>query len=119
MATHKTLETMVEVAQNKGVSKRKSWEVSYTVMPIGGYDDLGFKKVEKKEGLWTVYHYGTIILQIRQTGNLYTGHNYTVDYVYGISKSDADAINALLEYFGIYSKQYTYKPVNGGFQEVQ
>jgi len=117
MTGHKTLISMLEVAENRGESKRGNWLVEYNVQGLGEIVDLGYKKVEKKKGYYRIYHWGTLILEINEL-SAGVNYQYKVTKVYGQSVSDARGINAVLQYFGIYDKLYTYKPVNGGFQEV-
>lgn len=64
--------------------------------------------------LYKLYHYGTL------TANVVVNNDGTpvARYVYGESRSDADSVNTFLDYFGI-DTQYTYRPVNGGFMEVE
>lgn len=119
MAQHKTLESMIETAQNRGTSTRKSWTVDFEVTGTGIMYDLGYKKEEQRIETYTIIHYGTPILVIKRVGSLMKGYKQDIHYTYGESKSDADAINAVLQYFGINSKRFTFKPVNGGFQEVK
>jgi len=110
---------MVEVAESRGESKRGNWLVEYSVKGLEGTIDLGYKKIERKQAFYRIYHWGKLILEIEERQkDIGYGHTYHVDYIYGESVSDARAINALLDYFGIGSKRYTFKPVNGGFQEV-
>ena len=119
MRQHKTLESMIETAKNRGTDTRKSWTVDFEVKGTGIMHDLGYKKEEQKDETYTIIHYGTPILIIKRVGSLMKGYNQVIHYTYGESKSDADAINSLLQYFGINSKRFTFKPVNGGFQEVE
>lgn len=113
---HKTLTSMVEVASAHGESKRGNWLVEYSVKGVGLYKDLGYKKEEIKIGTYCIYHWGTLILEIEEHGNIIQGYRYHINKVYGQSVSDARAINAILDYFGIGGTRYTFKPVNGGFQ---
>jgi hypothetical protein len=59
-----------------------------------------------------LYHYGTL------TAEVWLADTPQVLHVYGQSRSDADSVNTFLDYFGI-KERYTYRPVNGGFQEVE
>lgn len=59
-----------------------------------------------------LYHYETMTAQV------WLAEPAQALYVYGESRSDADSVNTFLYYFGI-EKQYTYRPVNGGFMEVE
>jgi hypothetical protein len=86
---HKTLEKMVEVAENKGLSKRQSWVVSYTT-DINATMEL----VET----YRFKHYGTLILKII---NVNKNNNYKVLHVHTQSQSDTQAINSMLRHFGI------------------
>lgn len=58
-----------------------------------------------------LYHYGTL------TAEVWIASEPALIHAYGESRSDADSVNTFLDYFRI-GKRYTYKPVNGGFQEV-
>lgn len=51
-------------------------------------------------------HYGTTTLEIKD-GEIYQ--------LYGISRSDVDSINTLLNKLGINTLHVGFKPVNGGF----
>jgi len=111
---------MVEVAENKGFSKRGNWLVEYEVKGLGGYKDLGYKKIERKIAHYRIYHWGTLVLEIRETQKDYGyGHQYCITDIYGESVSDARGINAALDYFGIGGMRYTYRPVNGGFIGIE
>lgn len=112
---HKTLENMVEVAQNNGESVRKGWTVTMNRTGNGELIDLGYKKVEKVTDKFTFIHWGTPILEIKRTGHLLRGYETTYKIIYGESKSDSDAINAMLQHFGIDDVKTTFRPVNGGF----
>lgn len=61
-----------------------------------------------------VWHYGTLVAHFGSTEDSYV---VKLLYVYGESRSDADAINALCAMIGD-ERRFTYKPVNGGFMEV-
>lgn len=87
---HKTLELLVGRSTIKGIAKSGNWKVEY------------------ENGVYSVYHWDTLVLRINSMG---------YDVVYGESKSDADGINAMLDWFG-HSDRYTYRPVNGGFMQV-
>lgn len=60
----------------------------------------------------SLYHYGT------KTCEVWLADTPQVLHVYGESRSDADSVNTFLNYFNI-AERYTYKPVNGGFQEAK
>jgi hypothetical protein len=115
MRQHKTLESMIESAEKWGRSRRRNWAVYYDVEPLHSQTNVSFKYVEDLEAQYMIQHYGVTVLTLVRRGNLYTGHQYDVKYVYGESRSDADAINAVLEYFGIRRYKASYRPVNGGF----
>ncbi len=108
---HKTLISMIESAEKRGQSKRGNWQVTY-------WKELKHSSIQF--GYYRIYHWGTLVLEITETEN-HTRHTteYAKSYVYGESVSDARGINAVLDYFGIGKKRYTYKPVNGGFMEVE
>ena len=111
---HITLESMVDTAENKGNSKRGPWEVVYTRdVPLN--EELSYKPYPKAIEGYKFYHYGTLILTIDRFGNLFEGYETEYEIIYGESKSDSDAINAMLEYFGIDDVRTTFRPVNGGF----
>lgn len=59
-----------------------------------------------------LYHYGT------PTAEVWLSDTPQLLDVYGESRSDADSVNTFLAQLGI-DKRYTYKPVNGGFMEVE
>lgn len=59
-----------------------------------------------------LYHYGTL------TAEVWIASEPVLIYTYGESKSDADSVNTFLNHFRI-DTRYTYKPVNGGFMEVE
>jgi len=119
---HKTLENMVEVAQNNdGESNRKGWSVTMKRDSIYTYKK-GYKEaIHDKHGrelvkdTYTFIHWGTPILKIIQEGNLRSGYKTTYKILHGESVSDSNAINAMLQYFGIYDVKTTFRPVNGGF----
>lgn len=116
---HKTLESMVEVAQNNGESKRGAWHVTVERVSAGSTYDFGYKKEEVVHNFLNVYHYGTKILTLGwEQAGWRNVSDVVVTHVYGISRSDADAINSVLEYFGVRGERYTYRPVNGGFMRV-
>lgn len=71
----------------------------------------------KSEGMrrgLNIWHYGTLVANFGGTEDSYI---VQLKYVYGESRSDADAINALCQMIGD-KRRFTYKPVNGGFMEV-
>jgi len=112
---HKTLESMIETAEKRGVSRRGNWEVSYTEYKNQYVNGKYYKLL----GYYRIYHWGTLILEIdMKQYDYHYAPIYTAPYVYGQSVSDARGINAVLTYFGI-GTRYTYKPVNGGFQKVE
>lgn len=87
----------------------------------GGPDFVGDMKevyrVEYIKGNMTgdvvnLFHYET------HTAEVWVASDAVEMHVYGESRSDADSINTFFEYFGI-AKRYTFRPVNGGFQEVK
>lgn len=118
---HKTLENMVEVAQNNGESNRNGWVVTMKRDSVytheNGYKQATFDKQGREivKDTYTFIHWGTPILEITQQGNLLNGYETSYDILYGESVSDSRAINAMLEYFGIYDVKTTFRPVNGGF----
>ena len=118
---HKTLENMVEVAENNGISTRKGWTVEYSKKHVRNekgtnkYGKLGYEVFEINEETYTFIHWGTPILEIKRTGHLLRGYETTYKIIYGESKSDSDAINAMLQHFGIEDVKTTFRPVNGGF----
>lgn len=61
-----------------------------------------------------LYHFGTKTLSLA----LGFGDDKHITHVYGESRTDADSINTVLHREG-FTERYTYKPVNGGFQEVE
>lgn len=91
MKQHKTLENLSQQAWRKGVAKQGNWKVKF------------------ENGVYTYYHWGTKILEVSGYGD--------VHYIFGTSKSDADAMNAMCYYHGA-PERFTFKPVNGGFMQV-
>jgi len=114
MTGHKTLTNMVDVAVNRGFSKRGNWLVEYSENTKASQDTI-----KTIIGTYRIYHWGTLILEVEEhkTKNKWYKDQY-INKVYGESVSDARGINAVLEHLGIYTRRYTFKPVNGGFQEV-
>ena len=112
---HKTLENMVEVARNNGESNRKGWTVTMVRTSLNEMIDLGYKKVEKVKDIYTFIHWSTPILEITQIGNLSSGYKTSYEILYGESFSDSNAINAMLQHYGITEVKTTFRPVNGGF----
>ena len=121
MRRHKTLEKMVEVARNNGESTRKGWTVTMERDSIytheNGYKQATFDKQGRElvKDVYTFIHWGTPILQIKQEGNLLSGYKLSHKILHGESVSDSQAINAMLQYFGIDDVKTTFRPVNGGF----
>lgn len=89
---HKTLETLTERAERRGYAGNDKWYVEY----------------EEKNNTYKYYHWGTLVLHIE---------NGRMEYYYGISRSDADGLNAMCEYHGI-NAYFTHRPVNGGFMKI-
>jgi len=61
-----------------------------------------------------VWHYATLVAHFGSTPESCV---VKLKYVYGESRTDADAINALCQMIGD-ERRFTFKPVNGGFMEV-
>lgn len=59
-----------------------------------------------------LHHYET------HTAEVWLADTPQVLHVYGESRSDADSINTLLHELGA-KERYTFRPVNGGFQETE
>lgn len=118
---HITLENMTEVASNSGVSERKGWRVEMHKKFVSReysqetYGKLGRAMYEINTESFVYIHWGTPILEITRIGNLMTGYETSYEILHGESKSDSDAINAMLGYFGIDDVRTTFRPVNGGF----
>lgn len=112
-----TIVKLIERAERKGVASQKRRYVE-------GYDAGGLVEVYRVEceprgkgigfDLYKLYHYGTL------TANVVVNNDGTpvARYVYGESRSDADSVNTFLSHFGL-PANWTFRPVNGGFQEVE
>lgn len=113
---HKTLQDMVHVAENQGVSERGNWKVTFDKFATGNLKDIYPKyQVEETTAIITVIHWGTPILEIYRTGYGLGEYEYSHKILHGQSISDSNAINALLDYHGIDEVYTTFRPVNGGF----
>ncbi len=123
----KTLQTLLERAERKGEAVKRVREASVIGSGYGwGYNPKDSDMIEQWKIVvtnsmghvalqvtqYTIYHYGTEIARISDRNGYWELH-----YYYGESKSDADALNGFCSYFGI-PKRFTYRPVNGGFQEI-
>lgn len=62
--------------------------------------------IERRNGVITLLHYGTKTLEIEHG---------KIRHIYGLSRSDVDSINTLLDNLNIDSFRVGFKPVNGGF----
>lgn len=62
--------------------------------------------VRKNDSSVTMVHYGTTTLEVKDG---------EIHQLYGISRSDVDSINTLLDKLGINTFHVGFKPVNGGF----
>lgn len=90
----KTVSNLIEKAENKGFARIN-----------GKY--YGGQKMEKyavtiKDGTLELRHWGTVTLELDLIDN-------KISYYYGESKSDADSINTVLDYFNIKDKA-SYRP---------
>jgi hypothetical protein len=104
---HKTLEALARRAMDT-MDKRYSIKRDGVEVWAAEWKSDGIRR-----GL-NIWHYGTLIAHFAGTESSYV---VQLLYVYGESRSDADAINALCELIGE-KRRFTFKPVNGGFQEV-
>lgn len=91
----KTVANLIEKAKNKGFARIN-----------GKYYDGG-QKMEKyavtiENGILELRHWGTTTLEL----DIYENR---INYYYGESKSDADSINTVLDYFSIKGKA-SYRP---------
>ena len=95
------------------VAERKSFKPSQIV-------DLGHVKLERIIKVFRLYHYETLIchVELDTTVRDQPVLNREIVKIYGESKSDADAINTMLDYLGFKGETYTFRPVNGGFQKI-
>jgi len=115
---HKTLEMLLERAERRGDATNGKWAVEVHRRTSAVWDDNS----ETICKTYTFKHYGTIVLQIEEFANNKTGRDQAIGrphliQYYGQSRSDADGINAMCEYFGL-EERFSFKPVNGGFMKV-
>lgn len=89
---HKTLETYTERAERKGSAGNDKWYVTY----------------DENKKSYKYYHWNTLVLHIE---------NGSLEYFFGISRSDADGLNAMCELHGV-NASFTHRPVNGGFMKI-
>lgn len=133
MALTKTLATLLERAERKGEAVKRvreasvmgsgygwgSWEERAERLKNSPMINQWEVKVTRTMGQvalqvtqYEVFHYDTLIARISDRNERWELH-----YFYGESTSDADALSGLCAHFGI-AKRFTFRPVNGGFQEI-
>jgi hypothetical protein len=54
-----------------------------------------------REITWTLYHWGTIVAQLKGTERGIWGYDYVITKLYGESRSDADGVATFLNLFDI------------------
>ena len=120
---HKTLEGLIERANTnqRQYATNGKWSVA-----VHRYVDRNDKPGEIRKN-WVINHHGTTVLEIEElvtssglapnAGGFDTTWNTKLTYFYGQSKSDADGLNAVCDYFGL-SDRWTFRPVNGGFVKL-